>query len=378
MSPSDLAEPSAAPRAAPDFLLPPRAYYAADWYEWEQATLFGARWALVAAADELTEPGDYVTATVGRAPLVMLVGHDGELRAFHNLCRHRGMVLLNGSGRVERSVNCFYHQWRYALDGALEVVPQRKDQFPGLDVDDWGLLPASVAVWEGLVFAHPDPAAPPLADTLRGVPEHLGSHHPGLLRQVSVCRLEARCNWKLFVENHVDVYHLWHLHASTLGDFDHTRFEHVQTGPNWASYEPLKHGDLAGAALTRGTDQIGHLDERDRHGIGAHLVFPNLMMATAAEFFATYVAIPQSPGTSLIELRMRAEAGADAEAITDAALSFIHEDIRACEAVQRAVTSPAFRVGPLALDHERPIESFHSSVLAGMGPTAPMAPGGVR
>jgi phenylpropionate dioxygenase-like ring-hydroxylating dioxygenase large terminal subunit len=353
----------------PRYLLPPVAYSSADWFEREQASLFGSRWALVAATDELTLPGDYVTATAGRAPLVVVRGDDGGLRAFHNLCRHRGMVLLQGSGTLDRTITCFYHQWRYGLDGTLQVVPQRKDQFPGLDVRDWGLLPASVEVWEGMVFAHPDQNAPPLVDTLAGIPEHIGSHRPGLLTQVAVRHLEARCNWKLFVENHVDVYHLWHLHATTLADFDHTRFEHLQTGRNWASYEPLKHPDLAGAALTSGTDQISHLDERDRYGLGAHLVFPNLMIATAAEFFATYMAIPVAPDRSVIELRMRAEPGADSEAVTTSAVSFIEEDIRACEAVQQAVASPAFRVGPLAVDHERPIASFHTNILQALDDT---------
>jgi choline monooxygenase len=350
----------------PRYLLPPAAYSAPEWFEQEQASLFGARWALVASLEDLAGPGDFVTATVGRAPLVAIRGADGELRAFHNMCRHRGMVLLTGSGTVDRSVSCFYHQWRYALDGALQVVPQRKDQFPDLEIADWGLLPAGLEVWEGMVFVHPDPAAPPLGDTLAGIPEHLGSHRPGLLSQVAVRRLDARCNWKLFVENHVDVYHLWHLHSTTLADFDHTRFEHIQTGGNWASYEPLKHGDLAAAALTSGTDQIAHLDDRDRNGLGAHLVFPNLMMASAAEFFATYVAIPVAPDRSIIELRVRTETGADPDKVTASVVSFIEEDITACEAVQQAVTSPAYRVGPLALDHERPIETFHSHVLEAM------------
>jgi Rieske 2Fe-2S family protein len=354
-------------------MLPPAAYSSAEWFDRELADLLGTRWALIASTDELTRPGDYVTANVGRAPVVVVRGDGGELRAFHNLCRHRGMVLLHGSGTVDRTVNCFYHQWRYRLDGTLEVVPQRRDQFPGIRLGDWGLLPASLEVWEGMVFVHADPHAPPLSDALRGIPEHLGSHQPGRLRQVALHRLDARCNWKLFVENHVDVYHLWHLHASTLGDFDHTRFEHVQTGPNWASYEPLRHGDLAGAALTTGTGPINHLERRDRYGLGAHLMFPNLMMATAAEFFATYAAVPVAPDRTTIELRMRAEPGADADSVVAAAISFIEEDIRACEGVQQAVGSPAYRVGPLAVDHERPIADFHANVLQALHEEATVA-----
>jgi choline monooxygenase len=348
-------------------LLPPVAYRDAGWFDRELSGIFTHRWALAADVAELTSPGDYVATTVGLAPLVVVRGDDGELRAFHNLCRHRGMVLLEGSGNVGRTINCFYHHWRYDLDGALSTVPQRREQFEGLDASQWGLRPASVGVWEGMVFVHPDPDPPPLAHSLDGVREHVGSHRPGELRQLAVVRIEAKCNWKLFVENHIDVYHLWYLHAESLGDFDHTRFEYHQVGPNWASYEPLRRPDLAAAALTTGTVTIAHLDERDRLGIGAHMMFPNLLMATAAEFFATYEARPVAPDRTVIELRIRGEAAADPEALLASIRSFIAEDVLACEAVQRGVGSPAFEVGPLARDLEAPITAFHTCLLDRLG-----------
>jgi len=352
------------------FLLPPAAYASDHWWAEEQLALFGPRWVLVAALEQLGAPGDYVTTVIGRAPIVVIRGGDGALRAFQNLCRHRGMRLLDGSGCAGPTINCFYHQWRYELDGSLKVVPQRREQFPDLMAEEWGLLPASVDVWEGMVFVHPDPSAPPLASALGGVAGHLGSFRPGLLRQTSVVRIAAQCNWKLFVENHVDVYHLWYLHETTLGDFDHTRFEHSQLGPHWVSYEPLKAGHDGRAALMRGSRQIDHLAEADRIGVRAHLVFPNLMIATGAEFFATYMAEPVAPDRSVIELRIRAEADADPAKLLEAVQSFIIEDIAACEAVQAAVQSPAFAVGPLARQHEAPITAFHTHVLDAMSGSA--------
>jgi Rieske 2Fe-2S family protein len=349
------------------WLLPPRAYFDGEWFERELTLLFTPRWALVADATELETAGDYVTATVGRAPLAVIRGSAGRLAAFHNLCRHRGVVLLEGSGNISRTINCPYHDWRYDVDGTLAVVPQRREQFPELDPLLWGLLPASVAVWEGMVFAHPDPGAPPLADALFGIPSHLGSHRPSLLHELARDRIVAHCNWKLFVENHIDVYHLWYLHEATLGGFDHHRFEHHQLGDNWASYEPLREADLATSSLTRKTTTISHLDERDRLGIGAHMVFPNLLMATSAEFFATYVAEPVTPDRTIIDLRIRAEQGADPDRLLDALRSFITEDIQACEAVQRGVRSPMFAVGPLARELERPIMIFHTNLLARLG-----------
>lgn len=348
-------------------LLPPTAYTSQAWADNELHGVLGWRWALVASADELTDPGDFTAATVGRAPVAVVRGRDGALRAFHNLCRHRGMRLLQGGGTVDGTVTCSYHQWRYDLDGTLLVVPQRREQFPDLDCAEWGLRPAALEEWEGMVFVHPDPCAAPLSATLGNLPSHIGTHRPGLLRQIAHEQITARCNWKLFVENHIDVYHLWYLHSDTLGDFDHRRFEHRQLGRNWASYEPVRQGTFTDTALTAGTATIAHLDDRDRLGLGAHLVFPNLMIATSAEFFATYVAEPIAPDHTVIDLRIRAEPGADPDALLAALRSFILEDVAACEAVQAAVASPAFEVGPLAVDHERPITTFHTNLLDALG-----------
>ena len=351
----------------PRYELPPSAYRDAAWFERERATIFTDRWSLVADAEQLAEPGDYVAVTVGDAPLLVVRGEDGGLHAHHNICRHRGMSMLEGSGRCERAITCFYHQWRYALDGQLVAVPQRKSQFPGLDLGDWALHPASVGEWEGMVFAHPDPFAPRLEACLAPLAAHVGSHRPGLLGEVARLDLEAACNWKLFVENHIDVYHLWYLHERSLGDFDHTRFEHTTVDRDWFSYEPLRGDDVAAAALTRGTAAIAHLDERDRAGLGAHLLFPSLMVATASEFFATYQATPLAPDRTRIELRIRAEADADPDALLAATRSFIEEDIEACERVQAATASPVFAVGPLAVDHEAPLFRFHTALLEAMG-----------
>jgi hypothetical protein len=97
------------------------------------------------------------------------------------------------------------------------------------------------------------------------------------------------------------------------------------------------------------------------------MVFPNLLIATEAEFFATYAAEPVAPDRTIIDLRIRGEEGADPFVLLAALRAFITEDIAACEAVQQGLGSPAFTVGPLARSHELPIESFQSNVLAAMG-----------
>lgn len=355
--------------AEPTFALPPAAYTESDWLTREHDRVFHRTWSLVADGAELAEVGDRVAVTVGRAPIVV-VRTDHGLRAFHNVCRHRGMTVVQPAGQEVggptgeagadapcATLRCPYHGWEWDLDGTLVRVPQRKTQFPDLDVESLGLHPASVAEWEGMVFVHPEPDVE-LGAELTALGQHLGSLQPGLLTQVAQVRLEARCNWKLFIENHIDVYHLWYLHDRSLADFDHTRFEHHEVGRSWASYEPMR-----STAPPADESAIRHLDERDRRGIQAHLLFPHTPMAASTSFFATYAIRPITPERSWIDLRLRAEPDADVTSLVASTRAFIDEDVHACEQVQVATTSPRFAVGPLARDHERPIARFHQHLL---------------
>ena len=359
-----IAAPAAAGIGRPASLLDRAAYTDAGWFRREQERLFARTWALVGEAAAVARPGDYLTATVGGVPLLVVVDEAGVRRGFHNVCRHRGMVMLEGAGTC-RAVRCDYHAWRYGLDGSLRVVPQRDDQFPDLDPDALGLLPAAVAEWEGLLFACPDPDVVPLRDWMAGFPAAVGSVRPGLVPQVAAADIEAACNWKLFVENHIDVYHLWYLHALTLGDFEHRRFEHRAVGPHWVSYEPRRPSD-GPTGIDTGTPPIAHLDARDRNGLGAHLLFPNMTFAVSAEFVITCAAAPVAPDATRIELRVRAEPGADAGGLLAAARSFIDEDLSACERIQSAMSSPWFEVGALARDHEAPITAFQRNLLTAL------------
>jgi len=352
-------------REAPTFRLEPGAYLDPGFLAREQDQVFAHSWSLVADAAELAAVGDTVPVMIGKCPIVVTRTEHG-LRAHHNICRHRGMQVVLDPGRCT-GLRCAYHGWEWDLDGALARVPQRRAQFPDLVDAELGLLPASVEEWEGMVFVHPDPDPLPLAEALGVVREGIGSFQPGRLTQVAHVALTARCNWKLFVENHIDVYHLWYLHDRSLADYDHTRFEHHGAHGNWTSYEPIKAVRVGKVPPLAGALAISHIDDRDRNGIGAHMVFPNILMASTVDFFITYQITPITPAESRVDLRVRAEPGSDATALVDAARSFIDEDILACERIQVAMASDRFAVGPLALDHERPIEEFQRHLLGRLG-----------
>jgi phenylpropionate dioxygenase-like ring-hydroxylating dioxygenase large terminal subunit len=321
----------------------------------ERTRIFAHAWSIVADSEQLAAPGSYVAANVANAPLAVVRDQLGTLRAFHNVCRHRGITLLEGSGTLGRFMTCPYHQWSYSLSGDLVRVPQQREQFPELDPCDLGLHGAQVAEWRGMVFVNPSPDAPPLRTAMAGLDERLDQFLSGPLREVAKVEYEAACNWKLLVENHIDVYHLWYLHARSLADYDHRSFAWESLGDNWWSLEPLK--DLA--AGDRGFEWI---PEEMRHRIGAYLLFPNLMLVTTDHYFATYDAQPINPSRTRLTLRVRSVEDADSRLLVKSIRSFMSEDVSACERMQLAASSFKFDVGPTAISHEAPILRFHSSL----------------
>jgi phenylpropionate dioxygenase-like ring-hydroxylating dioxygenase large terminal subunit len=323
--------------------------------ERERTHLFATSWSLVASTEELQEAGSFITCTIAGAPIAVVRDRDGTLRAFHNICRHRGITLLEGTGVLGRFMTCPYHQWSYALNGDLARVPQDAEQFVDLDRCALGLHGAQVAEWSGMVFVNPATGAPDLSTAMAGLDTRLDHFLSGPIRQVAKVQYEANCNWKLLVENHIDVYHLWYLHMRSLAAYEHRSFAWESLVDNWWSLEPLK--DLS--TSVGGFDWIS---EDMRGHIGAFLLFPNLMLVTTDHYFATYDATPIAPNRTRLVLRVRSTDDVDPDALVASIRSFMAEDVEACERMQDAVGSPYFDVGPLASTHEEPIRRFHGAL----------------
>ena len=332
-----------------------------DWYrsaavlEAERELLFANSWSVLADEAELATPGQYVTGVIGGVPVVVLRGDDGALVGFENLCRHRGIPVLSGAGSVGRFLTCPYHQWSYRRDGSLVTVPQRESQFCDVDVAGLGLRPVAVESWAGIVFCRPNPVGPSLIESFCGLDKRLEVFTLHHLEQMACVTIEAACNWKLLVENHVDVYHLWYLHQASLNQYEHRRFDWESLGDNWWSLEPLKSFEEAPRTLS-------FLPDPERAGIGAHLLFPNVMIVTTGDYFATYEATALAPDRTRLTLRVRSVGGTDAEELVAAIRSFLAEDVVACEQLQVATGSPSYGFGPTAASHEEPVRRFHEAL----------------
>jgi len=173
----------------------------------EQERIFRRAWQYVGHTGELERPGDRFPAWAGDVPVVVVRGRAGELRAFLNVCRHRGSILVAGPSRRE-SIQCPYHAWTYGLDGSLLAAP-RSEREPGLDLEGLALRPVQVGAWGPFVFVNPELDAPPLEDALGELPALATAH--GL--DVDALRFRERrhsslaANWKLALENYLECYH---------------------------------------------------------------------------------------------------------------------------------------------------------------------------
>jgi len=192
-----------------------------EWYELEREAIFRRTWLNVGRVEQLSRVGSYFSKEIdaGKTSIVVVRGTDDEVRAFHNICRHRGNKLVwmdypqeETSGTC-RQFTCKYHGWRYGLDGQCTFV-QQEDEFFDLDKSDYGLASVQTEVWEGFIFVNLDPSnTTPLRDYLGEFGKGLEGYPFEKLTQVHRYRAEVGSNWKLFIDAFAEFYHAPVLHA---------------------------------------------------------------------------------------------------------------------------------------------------------------------
>src|SRR5262245_10534296 len=192
-----------------------------EFYDLEREAIFKRAWLNVGRVELLPRNGSYFTKEidVAKTSIVVLRDMDGQMRAFHNMCRHRGNKLVwNDFPREEtsgtcRQFACKYHGWRYGLDGACTFV-QQEQEFFDLDKADFGLLPVRCEVWEGFVFVNfDDTDSTPLRDYLGRFAAGLAGYPFGELTQVHKYRADVGSNWKLYIDAFAEFYHAPVLHS---------------------------------------------------------------------------------------------------------------------------------------------------------------------
>jgi choline monooxygenase len=316
----------------------------------ERELLFAHAWQYAGHAGQLAEPGSYFTLRAGDVPLVVVRDREGELRAFVNVCRHRGAEVVSGEGRCT-TLQCHYHAWTYGLDGELRAAPRAED---GFDRTALGLRPALVDRWGPFIFVNADADAAPLADTLGELPALVrdGGIEVDSLAFHSRAPYSLAANWKVAVENFLECYHCAVAHPG-FSDV-------VDVSPDAYRLEP--HATFASH----------HVRLRDGDGGGQfHLVWPNVKVNVmpGAPNLSIGPLVPISPGHTDGFLDYFFPQDADPNWVAD----YLElddqvgaEDRVLVESVQRGIGSRAFERGRLMLPSEQLIAEFQRWVAAGL------------
>lgn len=194
-------------------------------YEVERRLVFGRSWLLFAHDSQLETPGSYVAATVAGYPVIVVRGEDGKVRAFHNVCRHRaGPLAEDGQGRCEGALTCRYHGWRYALDGRLANA-RDFGAAEGFDPRQYALFPLACESWRGFIFVNMDTKAPALAETVAPLAGRTADIPLESFRFWRRATHDIRCNWKNYVENYLEGYHVPAVHPMLNQAIDASRYE---------------------------------------------------------------------------------------------------------------------------------------------------------
>ena len=296
------------PDAVPVPLIPTERYTDPRFFELERERVFGRSWLFVGHESEWPASGSYRLMTRSGAPIVVVRGDDGVLRAFYNACRHRGAPVTRDDCGTARRLTCQYHSWSYGTDGELKAVPEERS-FAGIDRSALGLVPVRCETWDGWVFVSEDLEAPRLLDFLGPVADQMAEIDGPAMRAVGTQVHTIACNWKLMVDAFLEVYHVRTVHpdnAALLYDDHATTVSMLPNGHSRLTVD--KHEvfrDFPMVSEEHDNPAVPSLWRQTSTSFG---IFPNLVVPMDTGAFTFLCMWPTSATTTDLELRWYAPA----------------------------------------------------------------------
>ncbi len=352
VSPNDLSFEADIARAA---TLPSRWYTEAEPLRLEKETVFARSWQLAGALAQVAKPGDYFTCEVGGEPIVVVRTPDA-VKAFYNVCRHRGGPVAQGEHGNVKMFRCGYHGWLYGLGGELKTTPEFKG-VACFDKADFGLKAVQTGVFGPFVFVKLEAGGVGLGDYLGKIPAETARFplaSMGFYKRVS---WELKCNWKVYVDNYLEGYHIPLVHPGLMKELDYPQYKVEVERFHSKQHAPVRNreGSLYRRNLEPGTPAEALY----------YWVFPNLMLNFYPDNIQINTIVPLSHDRTLTVFDWYL---ADAEAPGVAAdfaksLSFSEsvqqEDISICEQVQKGLASRSYDRGRYSVDRETGVHHFH-------------------
>ena len=363
-------------------MLPAAAYLDAQVLAWEQRHLFDGGWVCAGRAPGPSAAGRQAAVRIGDTSVLLVTSASGELRAFANICRHRGHELLPCGASTERAVvQCPYHAWTYELDGRLRLAPHFGD-VANFAADDLGLVALRHEVWNGWVFVNVSGDAPPLASWVGGLTELLAPWAISGLQVGATHHYELAANWKLAIENYHECYHCPLIHPELSRVSDPTSGENFVDQPGLWVGGAMAVGEAATTMSLDGRSPLPALpglapaDRRKAVYIG---LLPNLLISAHPDYVMTHRIEPLGTASSRVECQwlfstevIGAE-GFDPAFAVDFWDVTNRQDWHAVQSVQRGIGSSKYVPGLLA--HSEDAVYQWVSMLAGAYRGLPLARG---
>ena len=335
-------------------MLPREAYVDADVFEWEQRHIFSS-WMCVGYAADLPDPGSQRAATVGAGSVLLTRDEDGVVHAFANTCRHRGHELLQcGEAAKRRSIVCPYHSWSYRLDGSLRNAPGFRDEASFVP-DEFGLVPLRVVDWHGWIFVDPSGASGEFAEHVAGTEEIIAPYRPEELTIVARHSYELACNWKVIAENYQECYHCSTIHPELSRISPPTSGDNLDLPGQWmgGSMDLIPEAETMSLSGRSGGLAIAGLSERELRSVMYLVGYPNLLVSLHPDYVMTHLMTPVAVDRTLVECvwafprEVAEQDGFDPSYAVDFWDLTNRQDWAACESVQRGLSSPHAKPGPL-------------------------------
>jgi choline monooxygenase len=365
----------------------PDAYSSQEFFAIERERIFRSSWVAVGCSAQVRKPGQVLVAEVGGRSVFVVRNGNGELRAFYNVCRHRGTRLLAPEERqVKRFVRCPYHSWAYDLNGKCvgtplftgsDIPPDQQPAFDmadakGFDRADYGLLPVAADSWGPIVFVNLADGAGSLSEQLGDLPDRTSGYRLTEWEIARVNRYEVAANYKLVAENFMEYYHLPWVHP-TLVKVSPLEAHHRWQGRGMYcgfSTTPIA-GDTVDGGWQRGLAPVGGLDSSDAVSARFTWLFPNVALNILPNHLFVILAHALSPRltveTTYLLTHPESSGDDDSEQGVDALAKFWdevnREDIEIVERVQDGLDSTPFPGGRMCYRFEEPVHRFQNMVI---------------
>ena len=334
--------------------LPGRYFTDQEIYERESERIFSREWIYVGRESSIKEAGEFFVHTQGEERIIIVRDPAGEVRAFYDLCRHRGTGLCSSDeGKFGKYITCPYHAWSYSLDGELASAPNMEET-EGFQKDDYPLKAAHCETLMGAIFINLSDAPVDFETHFAPLEKRFGPWGIGDLRTAHQEEYDVSANWKLIVQNYSECYHCPTVHPA-LNELSHFRAtsNDLEEGPFLGG--PMEIGRPGGGMTTTGERCAAHLpglEGPDLQRAYYYVIFPNMLVSLQPDFVLVHRLVRNGPGKSLITCEWLYHPDAISEPDFDPgpAVEFWDETNRQdwliCERSQQGVSSRAYTPGP--------------------------------